>query len=388
LRHDVNLEVSDRTILAVACGWLFVAVLSMADFGNPGAAFVFVCVASLAMLLLVLVTRVPARVVLLFVLACGIVIRCSLPVVTASDVLAATQEALNGLFSGINPYTHVFTSTHPPGSPFPYLPGELAYYAIQLGIAGNLLQYDRFAGLAILVAIAASAPLLRPSVGTLPVVFYATSVHAINRARDGSNDTALALLVVLSIVALAYATRSAEHAPRRALALIVVSALFFGWAVAFKAFAWLFFPFVVRFLEPRRRWIYCGIALGFALALTLPLAALAPPAFAGSIASGLTFHSTVYGFNVWSGLASTFPYFAQPPGIVAGVVMAVGAVGAFVLLWRQRARTLGEALFHATIVFAVVVLLARFSPESYYAFLAAMLAASSATFTVRARASA
>src|SRR5437016_2978661 len=45
-----------------------------------------------------------------------------------SDVLRATDEALDVLLAGGNPYTHVMTSTNPPGSPFVYPPGEFLFY--------------------------------------------------------------------------------------------------------------------------------------------------------------------------------------------------------------------------------------------------------------------
>src|SRR5690349_15967409 len=60
------------------------------------------------------------------------------PLPDGSDVLRATAEALRIVARGGNPYASFFTTTNPPGSPFVYPPGELAWYALPYYLAGDI----------------------------------------------------------------------------------------------------------------------------------------------------------------------------------------------------------------------------------------------------------
>jgi hypothetical protein len=140
------------------------------------------------------------------------------PPVGFVDVHDATDEALRTLARGGNPYTHQFLQTRPIGSPFPYLPGELAFYALWKLAFGSIFLADRISAICILVVLAAMAPLVGRPIAALATALYGLSPMAVLRAADGSNDTALALLVYVGIVLLALALRS-ELATRLARAV-------------------------------------------------------------------------------------------------------------------------------------------------------------------------
>src|SRR4051794_3113361 len=59
-----------------------------------------------------------------------------------SDVLTATREAITVVGRGMNPYAHTYLTPNPPRSPFPYLPGEIAFYAIPQRFFGTLQSAD------------------------------------------------------------------------------------------------------------------------------------------------------------------------------------------------------------------------------------------------------
>jgi hypothetical protein len=85
--------------------------------------------------------------VLIAVLVVGAYLRSLAGDNRASDVMQTTNEALMVLGSGSNPYTHVYAMTNPPGGPFGYPPGELAFYGLAHLLGLNVFRVDMLAGI-------------------------------------------------------------------------------------------------------------------------------------------------------------------------------------------------------------------------------------------------
>lgn len=195
----------------------------------------------------------------------------------------------------------------------------------------------------------------------------------ITRALDGSNDTAVAALLAIGVVALAFARREPSGRARWKLTLYILSAVFFGWAIGFKALAWPVFAFMIRAVpeDYRKRWTFT--ALGFAAVLSLPFLLWNPAAFVTSVLTGFTYHTNAWGFDIWSAIDHTWP------GIVASwgripvfvEVLVVGFVGW--ALWTRRVTSIAGSLALALTFLAVTLAMIRWSTSSYYAFLAALI---------------
>ena len=124
-----------------------------------------------------------------------------------SDALDAIWEGLGVLLSGASPYSHYYEFTRPPGWPVPYpplmflthLPGYLlagkdgVFYA---EAAFSLVPLGIFAGLAARLSWTLGLPAL---------AVYAASGNIVYGAADGSLDTSSAALLLVAIVAAAWA---------------------------------------------------------------------------------------------------------------------------------------------------------------------------------------
>ena len=108
-------------------------------------------------------------------------------------------------------------------------------------------------------------------------MLYASWGAAGFRAIDGQNDVSGSLLVVLAIVALVFADRD----DRWSRGALVLSAVCFGWAIAFKQFALLVLPPVVRYLAVRGAdWRRHALIVGVVVAaFILPFFVRDPGAF-------------------------------------------------------------------------------------------------------------
>jgi len=95
------------------------------------------------------------------------------PLPDGSDVLRATAEGLRIVAQGGNPYATFFTSTDPPGSPFVYPPGELAWYALPYYLTGDISRVDTWAGVVIVAAIAVAGLRIGFAAVALPAMLYA-----------------------------------------------------------------------------------------------------------------------------------------------------------------------------------------------------------------------
>ena len=304
------------------------------------------------------------------------------PLVNGSDVLKATSEAITIVSNGGNPYASFLQSTVPQGSPFVYPPGELAWYAIPQWLFGDITRVDTWAGVLIVTAIAVAGLRVGFESAALPAMLYAAWGIAGYRAIDGSNDVSASALVVFACVALVFATGGDAARPggptrgaRFARVAFIVSAVLFGWAIAFKQFSLLVFPLVVRHLAVSganwRR--YALIALGVAAAFVLPFFLRDPGAFVGSQVAALTFHDEIWGTN----LLHTLKQLGDPQMLVPlfTVVEIFGTLGLVVLaVWRWRPASLGVAVLAGAGIVMVALLFAKWTTQPYYAYVGAIVA--------------
>jgi hypothetical protein len=292
------------------------------------------------------------------------------PFLDGSDVLRATQEAIGNLLRGMNPYAVPLTSTIPPGSPLVYPPGELAWYLPAHLLFGDITRVDTWAGILTTAAIAAVGLRAGWDRVALPAMLYATWGIGAFRAIDGSNDVSAAFMVVLGLALLVFADRGT----RTGRVCFVLSAIALGWAVAFKQFAIVVLPLVVRHLGVAGRdWRrYLLISLGTVAVFVLPFLLWDPRAFLGQQVATLTFHTEVWGANLPSLLQQYIDVTALLPlFFLAEIVVTIAALG---LALRARIPTIGVAALAGCGVILIALLLARWTTQPYYAYLGGVAA--------------
>ena len=292
------------------------------------------------------------------------------PLLDGSDVLRATAESLGVVFAGGNPYTHVLQSTIPVGSPFVYPPGELAWYASPYLLFGDITRVDTWAGIAIVAAIALAGFRLGMASVALPAMLYAAWGAAGFRAVDGQNDVSGSLLVVLALVLLVFA----EHDGSWSRVAFVLSAVFFGWAIAFKQFAVLVLPPVVRYIAVRGAdWRRYALIVGVVVAaFVVPFLVRDPGAFVDKQIAALTFHDQIWGANVLNALAQ----YGDPTMLVPMfiVISLAGTLGLVILAVRWHVPTLGAAALAGAGIVMVPLLFARWTTQPYYVYVGAIAA--------------
>lgn len=303
------------------------------------------------------------------------------PLQGGSDVMRATAESLDVVFAGGNPYTHVLQSTIPVGSPFVYPPGELAWYAGPYLLFGDITRVDTWAGIGIVAAIAVAGFRLGMANVALPAMLYAAWGVGGYRAIDGQNDVSGSFLVVLALVALVFAERDG----RWSRGAFVASALCFGWAIAFKQFAVLVLPPVVRYIAIRgagwRR--YALVVAGVVAAFVLPFFVRDPGAFVQRQVDALTFHDEIWGANILNALAQ---YGDPAPLVPLFVVISVaGTLGLVIAVARWRIPTLGAAALAGAGIVMLPLLLARWTTQPYYVYVGAIAACGVALLASRIR---
>ena len=327
---------------------------------------VFLLIAGAVLLGLSLAGRDQGRFVCWWAVLIGISERISRsPLLDGSDVLRATQEAIVNLLHGLNPYTVPLTSTIPPGSPLVYPPGELLWYLPAHLFFGDITRVDTVAGILTTVAISIAGLRAGWDRVALPAVLYATWGIGAFRAVDGSNDVSAAFMVVLALAILVFADRDT----RVGRVAFVLSAIAFGWAVAFKQFAIVILPLVLRHLAVAGRdWRRFGIiSLATIAVFVVPFLVWAPGAFLSQQLATLTFHTEVWGANLpallqeYIDVTTWLPFF-----FAAEIVVTLGIFGLFL---RARLATLGIAAFAGCAVILAALLLARWTTQPYYAYL-------------------
>ena len=336
------------------------------DLNAPQLDRVFLLIAGAVLLGLSLAGRDQGRFVCWWAVLIGISERISRsPLLDGSDVLRATQEAIVNLLHGLNPYTVPLTSTIPPGSPLVYPPGELLWYLPAHLFFGDITRVDTVAGILTTVAISIAGLRAGWDRVALPAVLYATWGIGAFRAVDGSNDVSAAFMVVLALAILVFADRDT----RVGRVAFVLSAIAFGWAVAFKQFAIVILPLVLRHLAVAGRdWRRFGIiSLATIAVLVVPFLVWAPGAFLSQQLATLTFHTEVWGANLpallqeYINVTTWLPFF-----FAAEILVTLGILGLFL---RARLATLGIAAFAGCAVILAALLLARWTTQPYYAYL-------------------
>ena len=293
-----------------------------------------------------------------------------IPLLNGSDVLRATQEALVNLLHGLNPYTVPLTSTIPPGSPLVYPPGELFWYLPAHLFFGDITRVDTVAGILTTAAIGIVGLRAGWDRVALPAMLYATWGIGAFRAVDGSNDVSAAFMVVLALAILVFADRDTRFGK----VAFVVSAIAFGWAVAFKQFAVVILPLVLRHLAVAGRdWRrYGAISLATIAVFVVPFLLWAPGAFLSQQLATLTFHTDVWGANLlallqeYTDVTGWLPFF-----FAAEILVTLGILALFI---RARLATLGIATFAGCAVILSALLLARWTTQPYYAYLGGVAA--------------
>jgi len=304
------------------------------------------------------------------------------PLLDGSDVLRATDEALLNLQHGLNPYTVPLTSTIPPGSPLVYPPGELLWYLPAHALFHDITRMDTLAGILTTVVISVVGLRVGWDRVALPAVLYATWGIGAFRAVDGSNDVSAAFVVVLALAFLVFA----DGDSRFGRLAFVLSAVTFGWAVAFKQFAVVILPLVVRHLAVAgRAWRgYALISLATIAVLVVPFLVWAPGPFISQQVATLTFHTEVWGANIpavlneYVDVTGWLPIFFAAEILVTVVILGV--------LLRARPATIGIATFAGCGVILVALLLARWTTQPYYAYLGGVAAMALALVDRSARA--
>jgi hypothetical protein len=292
------------------------------------------------------------------------------PFPDGSDVLRATDEAIGNLLHGLNPYTVPLTSTIPPGSPLVYPPGELAWYLPAHVFVGDLSRVDTWAGIFTVVAIGATGLRAGWDRVALPAMLYAAWGIAAFRAIDGSNDISASFMAVLGLALLVFADRET----RSGRVCFVLSAIALGWAVAFKQFAIVLLPLVIRHLAVAGRdWRRYGlISLATIAFFVLPFLIWDPGAFLSQQVATLTFHQEVWGAN----LPALLQQYGDVTGLLPLFFMGEVAVTLAALAYALYARipTIGIATLTACGVILIALLLAKWTTQPYYAYVGGLAA--------------
>ena len=310
------------------------------------------------------------------------------PLPDGSDVLRATTESLILVSKGGNPYASCLQSTIPPCSPFVYPPGELAWYALPQWLFDDISRVDSWAGVLIVVALVALGLRLGFENVALPAMLYAAWGVAGYRAIDGSNDVSASALVVFACVALAFVTPSGERVaarPHDNIAL-VVSAVLFGWAIAFKQFSLLLLPPVARWLAVGgfawRRYVI--VALAVTAAFCLPFFVRDPLAFFDDQLKALTFHEDIWGANVLHMLKR----FGDPQALIPmfALLETIGTIALVALAsWRWRPPSLGAAVLAGAGIVLFALLFAKWTTQPYYAYVGGIVACGLALLSLNTR---
>ncbi|HAF10995.1 MAG TPA: hypothetical protein DCK98_13075 [Chloroflexi bacterium] len=341
------------------------------DLNAPQLDRVFLLIAGAVLLGLSLSGRDQGKFICWYAILIGASERFSrIPLLDGSDVLRATQEAIVNLLQGLNPYTVPLTSTIPPGSPLVYPPGELLWYLPAHVLFGDLTRVDTVAGILTTVVICIAGLRAGWDRVALPAMLYATWGIGAFRGVDGSNDVSAAFMVVLALAVLVFADRDT----RSGRIAFVVSAVFFGWAVAFKQFAIVILPLVLRHLAVAGRdWRRYGlISLATIAVLVVPFLVWDPGAFLSQQLATLTFHTDVWGANLLSLLQQyTDVTDWLPVFFAAEILLTLVVFGVFL---RARLATIGVATFAGCAVILVALLLARWTTQPYYAYLGGVAA--------------
>ena len=342
--------------------------------GSP-ARMALVIVWPLAAVALWLSSRISAAAV--YLIAGGLLLRwVELPAGGAgpSDVLAAVNEALDVWFGGGNPYDHVYQMTRPAGQPMPYPPGALLVHLpgfLVSGLAG--VQFTEFvlaaAAMAGFVILGASVSWI----AALPALaVYASAPNLVLLATDGSSDTGSGAMLLLAVLAVAWAVdRGLDDAS------MFLAGIAGALAVSTKQIALPIVLVLAVYLLRRYGWRpaarYAAAGAAILLLISLPFLIAGPPAYLRGLLSFIGVHQDIYGWNIWTlaqGLGLT-PWEQQPATVLNAVLSAIALLVAVVLPYRS----LAGAVLAGVVVTLVMLLTARWTTYAYFALLAPVVLA-------------
>jgi uncharacterized membrane protein len=291
-----------------------------------------------------------------------------------SDVLAAVNEALGVWFGGGNPYDHVYTQTRPPGQPMPYPPGALLVHLpghLLAGLAG--VQWTQFAFAGATMGMLAWIGTRSSWLAALPALaLYAGAPNLALLTTDGSNDTVTGALLLLAVLAVAWAVeRGADDAS------LVLAGIMAGLAVSTKQIALpvalALAVLVVRGLGWRGASRYLGGAIGLLLLVSVPFLVIGPVEYARGLVSFLGVHDEIYGWNLWAMLSGWgIRPWDRDMALVLSVVVSSAALLALVLV---PVRSLAGAALAGVIVTLVILFAARWTTYAYFALVTPVLLA-------------
>ncbi len=285
-----------------------------------------------------------------------------------SDVLDAIWEGLGVLLSGASPYSHYYEFTQPPGWPVPYpplmflahLPGYLlagkdgVFYA---EAAFSLVTLGIFVGLAARLSWTLGLPAL---------AVYAASGNIVFGAADGSIETSSAALLLVAIVAAAWAWDGGWDDRR-----VRIAGLAAALPLAMRQstiFVVILLAVAVWQMAGRRAGLrYLASAAILLLALSIPFLILGPIDYLTQLSSVTGFHEDVYGWNLWvmmQSLGGPVPDVTQ-----ARLITVVVTLTALLVVTRYRMSSIALATLMGILVTMVLFLTARWTSFIYYVLL-------------------
>jgi hypothetical protein len=199
-----------------------------------------------------------------------------------------------------------------------------------------------------------------------PMAVYAGAPNLINLATDGSNDTAVGLVLVAAIMALAWALE--QGADRRALIVAgVIGGLAIGTKQAAAPMTVVLAAFVYWRLGRHALSHYAAGGLGALLVISLPFL-LDPLAYGRGLLSFIGSHQDLYGWNMWTlARGMGWPVWdVGPAGQLNVAASGLALAGAVIV----RYRSLAGAVVGGLCVILVALLTARWTTYAYFAMLA------------------
>jgi hypothetical protein len=157
--------------------------------------------------------------------------------------------------------------------------------------------------------------------------------------------------------------------------VLLLSAVLFGWAIAFKQFSLIMLPPVARWLAVSganwRR--YTLVALGVTTAFCLPFFLWDPLAFFDDQLKALTFHEEIWGTN----LLHTLDQYgdARPLVPLFALIEIVGTLALVIVAVRRwRPPSLGAAVLAGAGIVMFALLFAKWTTQPYYAYVGGIVA--------------
>ena len=316
--------------------------------------------------------RMAGRAALVVAVGAGLAERIWRTPFRESDALPAVREALQTLLAGQNPYTHLTLATQPlPTYGFAYPPGALLFYLPAMPFTSDLRVVERIASLVVVLLLASLAWKAGAARAALATAAFGVFELAGFRALDGSNDTSLTAVLLLSVTLLVYALarRGGEHVVRSAAAFWA-SAPPLALAVLFKQLAWPIALFLLLFVwrDVRGGRAYVALVAGLVLAASLPFVVWDPVAFVQGPFMEPFKHKDVWGANLWALLEDVRPGLVAAAGPAPSILAAVALAGTVVALARRAQRDIVEALGAGLIALFVTLCFSRWTTSVYYIF--------------------